>query len=80
MSKQSTKKRSKRNWRVMRFRKGDPAHNLLAATTHWIKANGGTAVVIGGIEVQQWPQDGAYVYRVAIRATGRPPRKAEDKH
>lgn len=63
-------------WRVMRFRKNDPAHNLQAAATHWIKAHGGNAIVIGGIEVQQWPGDGEFNYRVAVRVTGKKPEAA----
>jgi hypothetical protein len=68
-----SKTRKKPKWRVMRFRKNDPAHNLQTAVVHWIKANGGTAIVIGGIEVQQWPGDGEFNYRVAVRATGKKP-------
>lgn len=57
----------------LRFRKNDPEHNLLAATQHWVEANYGALVVVGGIEVQTWPGDNAHNFRVAVKCTGRAP-------
>lgn len=68
------KKRAKPKWRIMRFRKKDHTHNLMAAAVKWIHANGGTAVVIGGVEVQDWGE-GAYKYRVALNVVGQKPAK-----
>lgn len=62
-------------WRTLRFRKNDPAHNVIAAVSRWIRANGGTDIVIGGIEVQQWPGESEFNYRVAVRVTGKAPEK-----
>jgi hypothetical protein len=59
----------------LRFRKNDPAHNLMAAVQHWVKANGGDLIVIGGIETQTMPGD-TYRFKVAIGCTGRRPEKA----
>jgi len=56
----------------LRFRKNDPGHNLLAATQHWIKANGGNAIVIGGIGVME---EGEFKYRICVSAMGRLPLK-----
>jgi len=60
----------------MRFRKNDPNHNLLAATQHWIKANGGDAIVIGGIGLMKEPLDDLR-YKIVIGAMGRAPQKSE---
>lgn len=62
----------KHKFTTMRFRRNDPEHNLLAATTHWILAHGGRAVVIGGIQVQDWGQ--AFSFKIEICCTGRKPR------
>jgi hypothetical protein len=58
----------------MRFRKNDPTHNLLAATQHWVKANGGAAIVIGGIGLMKEPFD-EFRYKIVVGCTGRPPIK-----
>lgn len=66
------KKRKKRI--VLRYRKNDHSHNLLVAANRWIKANGGNAVVLGGIGLET---DGSFRYRVSIGAVGKPPVKKE---
>lgn len=60
----------------LRFRKNDPGHNLLAATQHWITANGGNAVVLGGIGLMREPLD-ALRYKIVVSCAGRPPVKPE---
>lgn len=67
-------------WRVLRFRKNQPEHNLLAAARHYIKAHGGTAFVIGGIEIQKWPEDPEFTYRVAVRVTGKRPEVKSEQN
>ncbi len=67
----------KPKFRMMRFRKNDPGHNLLAAVQHYVHSYGGTVVVEGGIEVQDWG-DGLGKYRVAVRCLGRAPRPPQD--
>lgn len=58
----------------LRFRKNDPAHNLLAATQAWILANGGSAIVLGGIAIMP---ESPMKYRVCIGALGTPPKKKD---
>lgn len=72
-----TKRRSRRKPKRihLRFRKNDPAHNLQAAVQHWVKAKGGDIVLIGAIEVQQWPGEGVGNYRIAVRCMGRAPER-----
>ena len=60
----------------LRFRKDDPAHNLLAATQHWVKANGGDIVVIGGIGLMKEPFD-EHRFKIVVGCTGKPPSKPE---
>ena len=72
-------RRRKHKWEVMRFRKRDPDHNLIAAATHWIRHHGGRALIIGGTEIQSWPSDLSQTYRLGIRFTGRKPEKGLKK-
>lgn len=72
--KRKTKKSRKGRSIRLRFRKGDPAHNLVAATQHWIHANGGTAVVLGSIGIMD---EGGFKYQVCIGAMGQIPKKKE---
>lgn len=67
-----TKKKRKPRELVLRFRKNDPAHNLLAATQHWVMANGGSVIVIGGVDILP---EGMNKYRVCIGVLGREPKK-----
>ena len=57
----------------LRFRKNDPEHNLLAAIQHWVEANAGALVVVGGIEVQTWPGESKHNFKIAVKCTGTPP-------
>ena len=60
----------------LRFRKNDPTHNLLAATQHWVKANGGDLVVVGGIGLMGDPYGSSdYKFKVVIGCLGRRPQK-----
>lgn len=56
----------------MRFRKNDPAHNLLAATQHWVKANGGDLVVVGSIGLLD---QGGMKFQVCVGCLGQKPVK-----
>jgi len=57
----------------LRFRKNDPEHNLYAAVQHYIKARGGKAVVIGGVQVVKMPDDHTFNFTLGVRITGTPP-------
>ena len=61
----------------LRFRKDDPSHNLLAAAQHYILANGGTALLIGGIDIITMPYDPPSKYRVAVGCLGVRPEKVK---
>jgi len=61
----------------LRFRKDDPLHNLLAAVQHYVLANSGEIVVIGGVEVIEMPHDAGGKFRIAVGCLGRKPVKPE---
>lgn len=65
----------KRNTKLLRFRKDDHAHNLIAAAQRWLLANGGDALVMGGIEIITMPYDAEGKFRIAIGCLGRKPKK-----
>jgi hypothetical protein len=79
----SVTKTRKRRWLWLRYRKGDVAHNLLVAAERYIHANGGTAVVLGGIKVIQMEPAGCQLtYNLAIGFLGKnldPPRKEPEQ-
>lgn len=62
---------------MMRFRKHDHAHNLLAAAHRWLRANGGDALVIGGIQIISMPGDHESKFSVAVGVVGKRPKKKE---
>lgn len=68
-------KKRKKKWRWLLYRKGDHAHNLTVAAQRWIHANGGTAVVLGGIGLLN---EGSHRYQVCVGALGVLP-KAKSK-
>lgn len=53
-----------------------PDLQLYRGVRRYVQHLGGSVVVIGGIEVQEWPSDGAGMYRVAVRVVGRKPTRA----
>lgn len=50
----------------------------MAATQHWVEANGGSLVVVGGIEIVTFPDDLKYNFRVSVRCTGKRPEKVPE--
>lgn len=61
----------------MRFRKNDPAHNLLAAVTHWVRANGGDLAMVGGIGIlPNWHE---HKFQVCVGCLGRKPTVEKSK-
>lgn len=55
-----------------RLRNGDVTDRLHLAVLEFVEAHGGSVIVAGGIEVQDWV-DGAHKYRLAVRCVGRAP-------
>ena len=78
-----TTKRKRRKHRLvtMRFRKGDATHNLLAAVQHWVKANGGNLLVVGGIGIMPdgdpFSKLSDHKFSVVVGCLGVRPKKRE---
>ena len=51
----------------------DPTMQLYRSIRLYVESNGGSLVVIGGIEVQQWPGEPEHAYKVAVKVMGRKP-------
>jgi hypothetical protein len=49
--------------------------NLYEAVAQYIEKNGGSVIVIGGIEIQQWPHDPMGKFRVAVSLLGKIPER-----
>ena len=58
-----------------------PRHvdRLYKAVAHYVEKNGGKLVVIGGIQVQEWPGEGAYKFTLGIKCMGRKPSYSGDE-
>lgn len=50
-----------------------PDIQLYRAVRRYVESLGGSVVVIGGIEVQEWPVDPHGKFRVAVSVVGRRP-------
>ena len=61
-------------------KKADQAGDkLCAAVTAWVKALGGSPIIVGGITVQTWPGEGQFNFHVAVKVTGRKPELTHAK-
>ena len=56
--------------RLGRQRKLSAEDSLYASVVNYVNKHGGSAVVVGGIQVQQWPGDGKLNYTVGVKCTG----------
>lgn len=65
---------------LLRFRKGDHAHNLIAAAQRWLRANGGDALVMGGIGILTMPGDAEARFSITVGCLGRRPKQMPENH
>lgn len=54
-------------------KKKDSYEHLYKAVVDYVHSKGGKVLVIGGVEIQQFPGDRKFNYRIAIRITGKKP-------
>lgn len=52
----------------------DIIDDLYLAVQQYVESNGGNVVVIGGVQVQQWPFDLEHNFTIGIRCTGKKPK------
>lgn len=57
-----------------------PKHiaDLYDALDNYVTKLGGKIVIIGGVEVQEWPNDPKHSFRMAIKCVGFKPKYHED--
>lgn len=54
---------------------GDSTSGPLYRAVHsYVKKHGGDIVVIGGIQIQEWPQDNKGVFHISVKCLGRKPK------
>lgn len=65
-----TAQRKKRNTKITGR---DPVSQLYRAVLRYVEANNGSILVIGGIQIQEWPDAGKFNFSVAVKCTGHKP-------
>lgn len=73
------KKKKKPKLTTLRFRKNDADHNLLAAVQHWVKAHGGSLVLVGGAGILHYGSADELRFQVVINCLGKRPATIADK-
>lgn len=61
------------------MRGGDVTDRLYAAVSDYVENKGGDITVIGGVEIQEWPGESNYKFRVAIHCLGKKPIREQGK-
>lgn len=56
----------------------DATDRLYRAVCAYVESKGGTALVVGGIQVIQWPTDAKFNYTLGIKVTGKVPEFAKE--
>ena len=59
--------------------KNTPAKNLHMAVKEYVEHHGGRVVVSGPIQLQKWPHDRKYIYYLAIKIAGTPPKHSKEE-
>lgn len=55
-----------------------PTGQLYRAVRRYVESKGGNILVIGGIQVEQWPGDRDLKFVVGVRCMGRKPKRDAD--
>lgn len=56
----------------------DPTSQLYRAIIRYVESKKGSILVIGGVQVEQWPGDGEFKFVVGVRCMGRKPKANAD--
>lgn len=51
---------------------------LYKAVANYVKHTGGSVIVAGGVQIQEWPRDRKFSFTVAIKCTGTKPKFAQE--
>ena len=63
------KKRAKRRRQLVH----PHVDRLYKAVQNYVEHYGGSVVVVGGVQLQKWPQDNEYVFHISVKCCGREP-------
>lgn len=55
----------------------DATSQLYRAVRRYVETRGGNIVVIGGVQVQQWPTDARSCFYLAVKCSGSAPKKPQ---
>lgn len=56
----------------------DLVDDLYQVVRRYVENNGGVVLVVGGIQIVEWPSDNAGVFHVSVKCTGRKPDFARE--
>lgn len=56
----------------------DPTSQLYRAVIRYIESKGGSVLVIGGVQIQQWPGERELNFVLGVRCMGRKPKVTPD--
>lgn len=59
--------------------KRDPTSQLYRAVRRYVESKGGNILVIGGVQVEQWPGEGKFKFVLGVRCMGRKPSPDRDE-
>jgi hypothetical protein len=59
--------------------RGNAYIKLYKAVAAYVRAQGGLVIVVGGIQVQEWPGDREGQFTIAVKCTGVKPIYSEKK-
>jgi len=57
-----------------------PILTLYRAIRRYVQSGGGKVVAIGGIEIQQWPEEGQFKFRVSVKVLGIKPKFSKNEN
>jgi len=60
-------------------KRSDATDRFYKAIIDYIESRGGKVVVIGGVEIQQWPNDGDLKFKIAVSCVGKKPPRSQKK-
>lgn len=52
-----------------------PTGQLYRAVRRYIESNGGSILVIGGVQIESWPGEGEFKFVLGVRCMGRKPKQ-----
>lgn len=73
------KKKAKKKSKRVVITGRDPTSQLYRAVIRYVESHGGKLLVIGGVQIEQWPGEGEFKFVLGVRCMGRRPTKEPTK-